>query len=338
MFRNHISVANIVLRLCSILSTLAALLGLSIKSAVADIDWNGPPVSADGLRVGSELLNWGSEGNIRVLTHGGRAVVSTTNSYVSPAFTILDTWNNSDTRAVLLQAGVTATKDCSIIYVVENRQPRMVSAHDLGMICVGFDAVQVERNEQGFRLSYAPTPTSKATARQWRARTGDVAKSEIEFRPEPGTTMAKLVATGRPELTEPLQNEEFFLAVSRIPKPYRDRLLAALWQVTNGCSGCGGSAHQQLYGAAIDARTAAYSGCGWYMEGARVNCGQSDALAVWDRERGGFYLALDVHQKTGMHNDAATLKVWPALWDWPPAARERFEAWQEGISLSTTNR
>jgi hypothetical protein len=203
---------------------------------------------------------------------------------------------------------------------------------------VSFDKVRVERNEQGFVFAYTPLPKWKASAKQWQARTGDVATTEIAFRPEPDSTMAGLVSAGRPELAEPLLNTEFFTAVSRVPAPQRERLLAALWQVTNGCSGCSGSADQRLYGVAIDNRTAAYSGCGWYMNGARVNCGESDALAVWDREGGGFYFATDVHRKEGIHDDAATLTTWPALQAWPPAARDRFEAWRNGRAWPTENR
>lgn len=304
----------------------------------AGIDWMGPEVPTEGLRVGSEVLEWGNNDNIPTLMHAGHPVVRSTNSYAKLAFNVLDTWISAETNAVVLQAGTTATKDCSVIHVVESRQPGLVSVHRLGEICVSFTMPIVERNEQGFLFSNPPNPMNEATARQWHARTGEVTISKAKFSPESNSTMTKLVSMDRPELLEPLRNEEFFTAVSRLPAPQRKRAMMALWEVTAGCNGCSGNVDQALYGVAIDERTAAYSGCGWYMDGARVNCRSSDALAVWDRKQGTFYFATDEHRRDGRHDEPATLMVWPPLRDWPPAARERLEAWQDGRALLTTNR
>lgn len=317
------------LRQTLLFAAIAVLTLLPMASASAGIDWTGPEVPSEGLRIDSELLQWGSEGGIRTLTHGGRPVVSTTTSYATPAFTILDIWNGPETNAVLLQAGVTATRDCSIIYVVESRQPQSVAAHELGTICVGFTPVRLERNDAGFFFSSTPSPRSPVEGRQWQARTGDVATSKIAFYPEPHTTMAGLLSQKTPKLEEPLRNEEFFAAVSRLPLLQRDRLLTGLWEVTDECLGCSGTADRDLYGVAIDERTAAYSGCGWYMDGARVHCRGSDALAVWDREGGGFYFATDVHRGACNHENPATLTASPGLENWPPAARDKFEAWRD---------
>jgi hypothetical protein len=320
------------------LSAAATILTLSFAAPVnARIDWMGPEVPAEGLRVGSELLEWGSNEGIPTLMHKGNAVVRSTNSYAKPTFTPLDTWNSAETSAVILQAGATATKDCSIIHVVESRQPGLVSAHELGEICVAFSMPMVERNEQGFLFSNPPSPMNEATARQWHARTGEVTANKVKFRPESHSTMMQLVSMDRPELAEPLRNEEFYEAASRLPALQRDRTFMALWDVTGTCPLCGGNADQSLYGVAIDERTAAYSGCGWYMDGARVNCRDSDALAVWDRRLGAFYFATDEH-RAGHRHDDPTLTVWPPLQDWSPAARERFEAWADGRALLTTNR
>lgn len=324
---------------CSILSAAVTILTLSFAAPVnAGIDWMGPEVPAEGLRVGSELLEWGSNEGIPTLMHKGQPAVRSTNSYAKPTFTSLDTWISAETSAVILQAGATATKDCSVIYVVESRQQGLISVHELGEICVAFNMPMVERNEQGFLFSNLPSPMNEATARQWHARTGEVTASKVKFRPESRSTMKKLVSTNRPELVEPLQNEEFFAAVSRLPARQREQVLTALWEVTAGCNGCSGNADQALYGVDIDERTAAYSGCGWYMNGARVNCRISDALAVWDRQRGAFYFATDEHRRDGRHDDPATLTVWPPSQDWSPAARERFEVWKDGRALLTTNR
>jgi hypothetical protein len=323
----------------SMWSAATTILTLSFVTPVdAGIDWTGHAVPAEGLRVGSELLEWSSTDGIPTLMHKGQPVVRSTNGYAKPAFTALDTWISATTSAIILQAGTTATKDCSVIYVVESRQPGLVSAHELGEICVAFSMPMVERNEQGFLFSYPPSPMNEATARQWHARTGEVTASKVKFRPESRSTMTKLVSMDRPELVEPLQNEEFFAAVYRLAAPQREQVLTALWEVTAGCNGCSGNADQALYGVAIDEQTAAYAGCGWYMDGARVNCTSSDALAVWDRRQDAFYFATDEHRRDGRHDDPATLTVWPPSQDWSPAARERLEAWKDGRALLTTNR
>ena len=320
----------------SIWSATATIVTLSFAApASAGIDWMGPEVPAEGLRVGSELLEWDGNDGIPTLMHKGQPLVRSTNSHAKPAFTILDAWKSADTNAVLLQAGAAATKDCSVIYVVESRQPHLLAVHELGMICVAFDMPKVERIEEGFLFSYPPRPLDAALVRQWHARTGLVTTDKVKFHPQPLSTMEKLVSTDRPELAEPLENEEFFEAVARLPTLQRDRILNALWPVTKEC--CGWEM-QGLYGVAIDNRTAAYSGCGQYMNGARVNCSDSDALAVWDRQRGTFYFATDEHRRDGRHDDPAALGVWPPSQDWSPAARERFEAWKEGRALLATNR
>jgi hypothetical protein len=298
--------------------------------AIASVDWPGEDVPAEGLKVGDEVLVRGNGGDIPTLTYKGRTVVSSTNTYATPPFSVLDRWSDAGTSAVLLQAGVTATKDCSTIYVVESRKPGSVSSHELGIICVGLDMPTVERNEEGFVFSEVPTPTKPAPVRQWQARTGNVVDSKIEFHPDIGSTMARLASGPSPELAEPLRNAEFHSAVLRAPKAQQRRVLEALWQVANGCPLCGGSAQKELYGVAIDAHTVAYSGCGWWMNGAWLTCGTGDALAVWDRERDGFYFASDAHRPDGNHDDAAILSVWPALEAWPAAARDRFETWRNG--------
>jgi hypothetical protein len=184
----------------------------------------------------------------------------------------------------------------------------------------------------------ALSPREPTSTRQWQARTGDVVTAKIEFQPVEGSTMASLASGDRPERSEPLENAELFSAVSRTPPPQRSRLLDALWQVANGCPDCGGNAQKELYGVAIDKSTAAYSGCGWYMNGAWLNCSGSDALAVWDQKRGGFYFATDMHRENGVHDDPATLLFSPAFEDWPMEARDRFETWRNGRPWPFGNR
>jgi hypothetical protein len=309
---------------------LMAAVSVAMRPAHGGIDWDGPEVAPDGLKVGNEVLSWGASWGVPTLDYKGRTVVSSTNSYVKPPFIVLVQWKTAETDAVLLKAGQTATKDCFFFYVVESRKPGSVTAHELGESCVGFDTLTLDRNEGGFAFAKFPTPTEPGLMKQWRARSGDVSERRIGFRPEAGSTMARLASGARPQEAEPLENAEFYSVVMSVPQPLRGRLLEALWQVANGCNGCGGRAEKELYGVAIDARTIAYSGCGWYMNGAWLNCRDSDALAVWDREGGGFYFAADVHVPNGVHDNIDRVEVWPWLHTWPPAVRDRFEAWRNG--------
>lgn len=319
---------NMPRKLALVLALMAAV-SVAMRSAHGN-DQDGPDVPSEGLKVGDELLNWGVAEGIPTLDYKGRVVVSSTNSYVTPPFSIMGRWSSAETKAVLLGAGQTATKDCTVVYVVESRKPGSVTVHDLGDICVGLTMPTIGRNQDGSAFARAPSPSEPALAKQWRARTGDVVERRIDFRPEGGSTMVRLASSARPQGAEPLVNSEFYSAVLGVPQPLRGRLLEALWQVASGCSMCGGWAEKERYGVAIDARTIAYSGCGWYMNGAWLNCRDSDALAVWDRERGGFYFAGDVHVPNGVHDNMDRVEVWPALHTWPPAVRDRFERWRSG--------
>ena len=98
---------------------LMAAVSVAMRPAYGGIDWDGPEVPLEGLKVGDELLSWGAAWGIPTLDYKGGTVVSSTNSYVKPPFTILDRWKSAETDAVLLQAGQTATKDCSVFHVVE---------------------------------------------------------------------------------------------------------------------------------------------------------------------------------------------------------------------------
>jgi hypothetical protein len=158
--------------------------------------------------------------------------------------------------------GYVATKDCSVIHVVESRKSGSVTAHELGQVCVGMTGPSIDRNQDGFVFAESPSPAEPALTKQWRAGTGDVVTSRIDFCPDAGSTMAGLVSDAPPQKAEPLENAEFYSAVSAVPQRLRGRLPKALWQAANGCSMCGGWAEKELYGVAIDTRTIAYSGCG----------------------------------------------------------------------------
>jgi len=303
----------------------------SSPSTNAQTDWEATAVPPEGLKLGNETLTWGEDRGLKTLVHGNHIVASsqyTPRTY--PAFTLLSRWTSPQTNAVLLQADAIASKDCASYYVIESRMPGAVVSHALGEACVGMTGPSIARNSEGFVFAEAPRPFVEAEAKQWNALTGDIVASKVSWRPRSGTTMAGFVADSRGPYAGPLDVAEFFSAVTLLPKLQQNRLVDALSQVDNGCPLCGGSAQKELYGAIVSEHMAAFSGCGWYMNGGWLECGSSDALAVWDRESSAFYFATDSHRDNGVHDNDATLMVSPELSSWSPAARDKFEIWRNG--------
>lgn len=286
-------------------------------------------VPRSGLKIGNELLPWGAtEEGRRTLIHRGQVVLEepyTDRTY--PPFTIDDRWKSGETDAVLIEAGAVASGDCASIAVVESRKPGQVTLHMLGEECVGTPDSRPIRNAEGFAFVSPAEPLGEGKVRQWRASTGQVVDSSFPFRPEPDSTMKSLAASQKPEIIEPLRNAEFFAAVSRLSPSNKQRATEALWDITNGCETCN-LEHSELYGVALDPKTIAYSGCSWFWNGGHFLCGLTDALAVWDREGGGFYFATDRHSDEGHHGVGA--QVEPPIASWPTPARARYERWRKG--------
>ncbi len=141
----------------------------------AQTAWLEEPVPAEGLKVGNELLKWGEERGLHVLTYDGRVIArSYYGSRTYPPFVILDRWDSPETSAVLLQADAIATRDCASFYVIETRGAASIVAHALGQACVGFLGQAIDRNQEGFVAVESARPTGAGKVQQWRARTGDV--------------------------------------------------------------------------------------------------------------------------------------------------------------------
>jgi hypothetical protein len=79
---------------------LMATVSVALRSAHGN-DQDGPDVPWEGLKVGNELLSLGVADGIPTLDYKGRAVVSSTNTYVTPPFSIMDRWSSAETNAVL---------------------------------------------------------------------------------------------------------------------------------------------------------------------------------------------------------------------------------------------
>jgi len=298
-------------------------------------------VPAEGLMLGAEKLTLAATSDgTKALQHKGRTVIEAPASDDHP-FTVLRHWNSAETQAILINAGSAASNECATTYVVETRKPGEVVAHELGTTCVAFDATDVKRDQRGFSLTQPATPMEDGETTTWIAKSGELAKTRVRFEPVSGTTMADLVRHEKPETEAPLANAEFYAAVNRLPTPDRTHVMAALWQVENGCESCRGPAAQRFYGVRIDSDAVAYSGCGLTMSGADVSCGEDDALAVWDRRTGAFYFAVAPHRPDGRHagdvGPHGAAHFYPSLNEWSPAARAKFAAWNAGEKWTVKN-
>ena len=301
----------------------------------------GEEIPAEGLMLGNEKLTVAATGDgTKALQHNGRTLIEAPGSDDQP-FTILQHWSGKEIQAVLINAGSAASSECARTYVLEARKPGEVVAHELGSTCVSFDGAGVKRDQDGFSLTRPATPVENGETTTWIAKSGALSKAPTRFEPLAGTTMADLVRHEKAETEEPLSNAEFYAAVDRLPAPDRVRIMAALWQVANGCSSCGGPADQALYGVRVDADAIAYSGCGASMRGADVSCGEDDALAVWDRKTGAFYFAVAPHRADGRHaadvNAAGTAHLYPPLAGWSQAARAKIAIWNAGGRWTAQN-
>jgi hypothetical protein len=176
------------------------------------------------------------------------------------------------------------------------------------------------RTANGFSFIAPAAPAAPGSVTEWDARTGTATTRALTFAPEKGTRMAVLLGGANAKSREPLENEELFAAVEKLPEADRQRTKKALWQVTNGCDACGGTARSAVI---IDAATAAYSGCGAFMQGARISCSDDEVLAVWDRKDNSLYVAVDVLRPDGDHE----ARLYPSRDKWPAAALSRLEQW-----------
>lgn len=290
----------------------------------------GRPAKGDTLTIGSETLVVGlSEYGDKSLEYNGKVVVED----LGPEFTIAQRWSSPDANAILLDTGQEGTLHCSSTYVLAASK-RGMEVHRIGEGCLGFDLASESKTERGFAWSMPPTPTRNGTVVEWDAYRGAVTTKKPEFRPENGTTMLGLVASNKPAEQEPLKNQEFFNAVDKLPPAHRKRVMASLWQVANGCEGCrDNTGGRERYGVSLNSDVIVYSGCGWDMESVDLNCGEDDALGVWDRKSGAFFFAVEPHRSAPSSVTDADVYVYPSLAQWPQVARQRFQLWREGAKL-----
>lgn len=222
---------------------------------------DGDEVNSAGLMIGREHLSLIElEDGRKVLKYRDKIIVESPQPDSNPAFSVIQRWTDPYADAVLLETGTVATLECSTSYIVETQKAGSISALELGENCVGLETNSYKRTETGFVLATPVAPARNGEATEWNAYTDKITTREVWFHPETGTNMRGLLSRPQPEQQEPLRNEEFFESLTIVPEADRTRFLKALWQVANGCSGCGGNAEQELYGVFIAPGLAAYSG------------------------------------------------------------------------------
>lgn len=149
------------------------------------------------------------------------------------------------------------------------------------------------------------------------------------------TPMRAVANAPNPQKLEPLYNKELSDAVFSLPTGASDRIFDALWQLTVPCQPCADSVRQELYGISVAGDGIAYSGCGWSKHGAQMNCGESDALAIWDRASNRFLLAVDRHRPDGRHGSET--ETYPSLNQWPNSASRYYDIWAAGEKWPSAN-
>jgi len=281
------------------------------------------------LTIGTATLVVGTRKENKVLEYRGKVFAESFFPGVDPPFAVLERWSSPRGAGILLEAGVAATLQCSTIYLLATGKAGLES-RDLGLSCVGFDMISTKTTEHGLAFMTPAAPAQDGEETDWDGRSGEVSVYKIAFRPEPGTMMRDLVA-GRASLgSEPLKNQEFFDALGKLPLADRTRLSAALWQVAHDCPGCRDNAGRTHYGVIIEPDGAVYSGCGWFMYGASLECGQNDALAVWEKNTGTFFFALSPHQAPHDPFPPAWTVSFPPLEQWSDYAKRKLEPWRSG--------
>jgi hypothetical protein len=138
-----------------------------------------------------------------------------------------------------------------------------------------------------------------------------------------------------PQKLDPLVNHDFGEAVLLLPTGVNHRVFDALFQITGNCEPCAASVRRQLYGIAVAKDAIAYSGCGRSFKAQHDDCGNDDALAVWDRASNSFYFAVDQHHADGRHGPE--LQTYPSADQWPTAARRYLDIWTGGQRWPSAN-
>jgi uncharacterized protein YecT (DUF1311 family) len=285
----------------------------------------------DTLAVGAETLVVDVTGHGKMLLkHNGKVLIDVIDSGDAP-FTVLQRASGPGGAGVLLEAGGAQGDHCSTIYLISTSKAGLQS-RDLGLNCISFEPVSTQKTDRGLTFMKPTTPDRDGEATDWDARSGEVSVHPIAFQPIPGTSMLGLISSSNALNQEPLKNQEFFDAVGKLPADDRKRLVAALWQITGDCSTCLDQADRKHYGVVIEQDGAVYSGCGIFMYGGHLHCGDIDALAVWEKKTGSFYFALSRHQEPGGAFPPVPLASFPPMDQWSDYAKGRFQLWQSGAN------
>jgi uncharacterized protein YecT (DUF1311 family) len=286
----------------------------------------------DTLAVGAETLVIDVDGQGEMfLKHQGKVVIDVSDDFGAPPFTVLRRASGPGGAGILLEAGAAQGEHCSTIYLIWTSKAGLQS-RDLGLNCIGFDPVSTLKTDRGLTFEEPVAPYRDGKETDWDVQSGEVSDHFIRFQPTPGTSMLDLISSGNALNQEPLKNQEFFDAAGKLPADDRKRLVTALWQITADCSTCLDEAGRGHYGVIIEPDGAAYSGCGMFMYGGDLRCGDIDALAVWERKTGSFYFTWSRHQKPGGAFPPVQLASFPPMNQWSDYAKAKSQLWDRGAN------
>ena len=227
--------------------------------------------------------------------------------------------------AVLVHSGESYTLHCSDDVVIWKFPGQEFEQDTIGVDCVSMSQDStVGRISDGFVSEYKGRPGNPGERTVWNID-GKLIKTKVPFGPQSKSTMAQIDSVKKHNFLQPDQNEEFYNAVKSIAGPDTENILEALWDVANGCSDCGGDAEQRLYGMSHNDKSITYSGCGWYMNGAALECRDGEALAVWEKATNKFYFAFAPLDKT----NTAEAHIYPAPEKWSALAAGKLNTWRE---------
>jgi uncharacterized protein YecT (DUF1311 family) len=286
------------------------------------------------------------------LFYKGKAIACASHGlYFEPPFVVERRFKDASGDAALLVSHDGGQMNCSHNYVLSVDKQSELKVQKFGQSCFLPSGGQIDdcksiqivghgdpcddlpgsgaalRVGQGFEFRREASAASDGMVLHWDWKTG-LSQKPITYAPNGGKTMADLVKADPKAYEEPLQNEEFYKAVTSLPSPDKADFMASLTGLGNGCD-CAGPIDYSLYGLRNTPDVYALSGCGIYLEGYYVRCSGADALAVWDKQSGKFYFAIVHEGQNGKRQPPADVHVFPQIADWSANARAQFLDWQK---------
>ena len=333
---------------------------IDLRREQLDHEWGTWPPDQDLLKtkqllVGSATIIVGSscpyDTSDYVLSYKGKVIACGSRGlYGEPAFVVGRRLTNGDNEAALLVSHDGGEMNCSHYYILSIEAHGDVTVQKFGQSClvpngevgalwdeaskrtIGEFLPEPEgggsafRTGQGFEFFRKASAASAGERLQWNWKAG-FSRTTIAYAPEGGKSMNDLVNAKPKEFREPLENAEFYRAVSALPDSDRADFLVSLSGLYEGYD-CAGPIDYSLYGLRNTTDVYSMSGCGIYLEGHYVRCSGADALVVWEKHTGKFYFAIVHGGQNGKRLPPSDIHAFPGIETWSDVVRAQFTDWQ----------